>query len=115
MLCEERLMNISRLVDQSYIAEPKLDGQRAQLSTSIKARQSPATAAVALIPEHVGMAWLRDIEWPFESAIFDGEACAGDGHEGIQAVLTERNRAGGDMALTPLDQYAWNQLLCRLR
>jgi hypothetical protein len=33
------------------------------------------------------MAWLRDIAWPFESAIFDGEACAGDGHEGIQAVF----------------------------
>lgn len=46
------------------------------------------------------MAWLRDIKWPFHSAIFDGEACAGDGHEGIQAVFTERKRAGGDMAPT---------------
>ena len=32
---------------------------------------------------------------PFESAIFDGKACTGDGHEGIQAVFTERNRIGG--------------------
>jgi hypothetical protein len=23
--------------------------------------------------EHAGMAWLGDIAWPFESAIFDGE------------------------------------------
>lgn len=43
------------------------------------------------------------IEWPFESAIFDGEACAGDCHEGIQAVFTERNLVGGDMALVRLD------------
>jgi len=47
------------------------------------------------------MAWLRQIEWPFNSAIFDGEACAGDGHEGIQAVFTERNRHGRNMALVP--------------
>jgi hypothetical protein len=45
------------------------------------------------------MAWLRDIEWPFQSAVFDCEACAGDGHEGIQAVFAERKRRGGDMAL----------------
>ena len=49
------------------------------------------------------MAWLRQIEWPFNSAIFDGEACAGDGHEGIQAVFTERNRHGRDMALVLFD------------
>jgi hypothetical protein len=53
--------------------------------------------------EHAGMAWLREIVWPFNSAIFDGEACAGDGHEGIQAVFTERKRAGGDMALVMFD------------
>jgi hypothetical protein len=45
------------------------------------------------------MTSLRDIAWPFRSAIFDGESCAGDGHEGIQAVFTERNWVGGDMAL----------------
>jgi ATP-dependent DNA ligase len=49
------------------------------------------------------MAWLRDIAWPFESAIFDGEACAGDGHEGIDSVFVERKRPGGDMALVLFD------------
>jgi hypothetical protein len=49
------------------------------------------------------MGWLRSIEWQFESAIFDGEACAGDGHEGIQALFDERNRVGGDMALVLFD------------
>ena len=30
----------------------------------------------------------------FPSAIFDGEACAGDGHESIQALFIERNCKG---------------------
>jgi ATP-dependent DNA ligase len=37
------------------------------------------------------------------SAIFDGEACAGDGHEGIQSVVAERKRAGGEMVLVLFD------------
>jgi ATP-dependent DNA ligase len=52
---------------------------------------------------HPGMAWLPEIAWPFPSTVLDGEAVAGDGHEGIQAVFQERNRAGGDMALLPFD------------
>jgi hypothetical protein len=47
------------------------------------------------------MAWLDQIAWPFESAIFHGEARAGD--ERIQAVFTEGKRAGGDMALVLFD------------
>ncbi len=49
------------------------------------------------------MAWLREISWPVSSAIFDGEACAGDGHEGIHAVFEERRRPDGDMALVLFD------------
>ena len=102
MLCE-RLTNLSRLADCSYIAEPKLDGQRAQLHI----HQGHAVACYSRrgldLLEHPGMAWLRDLKWPFKSAIFDGEACAGDGHEGIQAVFNERRRVGGDMALVLFD------------
>jgi len=43
MLCE-RLSNISRLADHAYIAEPKLDGQRAQLHV----HQGRAVAATAV-------------------------------------------------------------------
>src|SRR5215470_12011882 len=86
MLCE-RLSNISRLADRAYIAEPKLDGQRAQLHV----HEGKAVACFSRrgldLLEHPGMAWLRDIAWPVASAIFDGEACAGGGHEGIQAVF----------------------------
>jgi hypothetical protein len=35
--------------------------------------------------------------------VLDGEAVAGDGHEGIQAVFTERNRVGGDLAFLAFD------------
>jgi len=45
MLCE-RLTNLSRLPDRAYIAEPKLDRQRAQLHV-LGTRRSPATADAA--------------------------------------------------------------------
>jgi ATP-dependent DNA ligase len=49
------------------------------------------------------MAWLRELAWPVDSAILDGEAVAGDGNEGIQAVFHERGRAGGAMAVILFD------------
>src|SRR5262245_18070749 len=70
-----------------YIAEPKLDGLRAQLHIL-------SGKAVACYSRR-GLAY---VEWPFSSAIFDGEPCAGDGYEGTQAVFTERNRHGGTLA-----------------
>jgi hypothetical protein len=48
--------------------------------------------------KHPGFAWLHELTWPIDAAVFDGEACAGDGHDGIQAVFTERKRRGGDLA-----------------
>jgi hypothetical protein len=35
--------------------------------------------------------------------VLDGEAVAGDGHEGIQSVFTERNRIGGELAFLAFD------------
>jgi len=102
MLCE-CLTSLSRLADRAYIAEPKLDGQRAQLHVHGERAVACYSRRGLDLLEHAGMAWLRQIAWPFRSAIFDGEACAGDGHEGIQAVFTERKRAGGDMALVLFD------------
>jgi len=102
MLCE-RLTDPRRLTDSRYIAEPKLDGQRAQLHVVDGAAVACLSRRGLELLRHPGMAWLRDIAWPFESAIFDGEACAGDGHEGIHAVFEERSRIGGDMALVLFD------------
>jgi len=81
VLCE-RLTNLSRLADRAFIAEPKLDGQG-------HAKRSPSSVAGRSMLRHPGIGRLRGIVWPFESAIFDGEACAGDGHEGIQAASME--------------------------
>jgi ATP-dependent DNA ligase len=36
-------------------------------------------------------------------AVLDGESCAGDGHEGIQAVFEQRNQIGGDMSFLAFD------------
>ena len=35
--------------------------------------------------------------------MFDGEACAGDGHEGVQRVFVERSRAAGDLSVVVFD------------
>ena len=68
-----RLEDLSRLADLRYIAEPKLDGQRAQV---VRGHQ---TAHVFSRPgrelsQLPGLAWLREIRWPVASAILDGEA-----------------------------------------
>ena len=59
MLCE-RLTNVSRLADRGYIAEPKLDGRRAQLHV----HEGRAVACYSRrgldLLEHAGMAWLVD-------------------------------------------------------
>jgi bifunctional non-homologous end joining protein LigD len=50
-----------------------------------------------------GLAWLREIQWPVASAVLDGEAVAGDGSEGIQAVFEARTRPGSPMAIAAFD------------
>src|SRR5262245_34702725 len=49
------------------------------------------------------MAWFGEIAWPVASAVLDGGACAGDGHEGIHAVFEERHSNGGTMAFAAFD------------
>jgi ATP-dependent DNA ligase len=97
-MLSERLTDPRKVADRRYIAEPKLDGQLAQLHVEHGEEVACFSRRGLDLLRHPGMAWLRSIQWPFESAVFDGEACAGDAHEGIQAVFTERNRIGGDMA-----------------
>ena len=89
-----RLEDPRRLADPRYSAEPKLDGQRAQLHVrdhrTVHAFSRPGRELIRL----PGLAWLREIRWPVASAVLDGEAVAGDGSEGIQAVFEARNRSG---------------------
>ncbi len=49
------------------------------------------------------MAWLRDLRWPVDQAVLDGEAVAGDGNEGVQDVFAQRGRPDGAMAVMVLD------------
>jgi bifunctional non-homologous end joining protein LigD len=102
MLCD-RLTDPARLADRRYVAEPKLDGQRAQLHVEHGRAMACYSRRGLDLLRHPGMAWLREVAWLFDSIVFDGEACAGDGHEGIQAVFTERKRPDGAMALVVFD------------
>src|SRR5262245_10106022 len=105
MLCE-RLTDPAPLQDQRYVAEPKLDGQRAQLHIHQGRTVACYSRRGLDLLRHAGMAWLREMTWPVASAVLDGEAVAGDGHEGIQAVFAERDKPGGDMAFMAFDILA---------
>jgi ATP-dependent DNA ligase len=98
-----RLEDPRRLADRRYIAEPKLDGQRAQIHVdghgTVHAYSRPGRELIRL----PGLAWLREIRWPIASAVLDGEVVAGDGSEGIQAVFEARHRQGSAMAFTAFD------------
>src|SRR5262245_18499360 len=105
MLCE-RLTDPARLSDRRYMAEPKLDGQRAQLHVEEGRAVACNSRRDEDLLRHAGMTWLREIAWPFNAAVLDGEACAGDGHEGIQAVFSESRRPSGAMSLVFFDLLA---------
>src|SRR5262245_15364165 len=107
MLCS-RLERLEGLTERCYIAEPKLDGQRAQVHISKGRTVACYSRPGRDLLRHAGMAWLRDLRWPIGATVLDGEACAGDGHEGIQAVFEERNREGGDMSFMAFDLLTLN-------
>src|SRR5215831_1873433 len=102
MLCS-RLERLERLTERHYFAEPKLDRQRAQVHIQDGRTMACYSRPGRDLLRHPGMAWLRALSWPVDAAVLDGEACAGDGHEGIQAVFEERNRDGGDMSFLAFD------------
>jgi ATP-dependent DNA ligase len=102
MLCS-RLEDAARLTDPRYVAEPKLDGQRAQLHVRQGRTVHLYSRPGRELLRHPGMAWLQGIAWPLASAVLDGEAVAGDGHEGIYSVFEERNKTGGDLAFLAFD------------
>ena len=111
-----RLEDPRRLADARYSAEPKLDGQRAQLHVpahrvgagEIRGLAS-GDAAHAFIRRGrelirlLGLAWLRELRWPITSAVLDGEAGAGDGSAGIPVVLAARHRPGSQIAFAAFD------------
>src|SRR5215813_6093930 len=99
MLCD-RLTSPEQLASGRFAAEPKLDGQRAQLHVQGGRTVACYSRRGLDLLVHPGMAWLRGLTWPVETAVFDGEATAGDGHESIHAVFEARKRPDdGAMAI----------------
>jgi hypothetical protein len=86
------LRDPSRLSDPRYVAEPKFDGQRAQIHVAggrtVAAYSRPGRSLLA----HAGLAWLHDVQWPVGYAVLDGEVCGDTGSDGIQTVLEARCR-----------------------
>jgi ATP-dependent DNA ligase len=105
MLCD-RLTDVHQLEDRRYVAEPKLDGQRAQLHVAGRRAVACYSRRKLDLLRHPGMAWLKEVEWPVEAAILDGEVCAGDGHLGVHAVLEHRRRPSDAMSLLAFDLLA---------
>jgi ATP-dependent DNA ligase len=63
-MLDTRLEGLRQLADPRYIAEPKLDGQRAQLHVrdhrTVHVYSRPGRELIGL-PR---LAWLREIRWP---------------------------------------------------
>src|SRR5262245_46663266 len=99
------LRDPSRLGDPRYVAEPKLDGQRAQVhiadGRTLAAYSRPGHSLLV----HPGLAWLRTVTWPANQAVLDGELCAASGMGGILDVFEARKSN-----LTPLSFLAFDVL-----
>jgi ATP-dependent DNA ligase len=85
MLCTS-LRDPNRLNDPNYIAEPKFDGQRAQIHVKAGRTVAAYSRRGLPLPRHPGLAWLCDVRWPVERAVLDGEVCGTTGSDGIQAA-----------------------------
>ncbi len=93
-----RLESPAQLAGRSLIAEPKLDGQRAQIHVADGRTTHCYSRPGRELLRHAGLAFLHELRWPVPDAILDGEIVAGDGHEGIHSVFAEREKPGGAMA-----------------
>src|SRR5262245_2354025 len=105
MLCST-LRDPSRLSDPRYVAEPKFDGQGAQIHVA-ESRTIAAYSRRALsLLGHAGLTWLRDVRWPVAQAVLDGEVCGNTGSDGIQSVLEARRQRGGVTCFVAFDVLA---------
>jgi ATP-dependent DNA ligase len=102
-MLSSRLTDPTLLAHPRYVAEPKLDGQRAQVHV-----ERGRTVAVYSRPGREllrlrGLAWLRDLRWPIKAAVLDGELFSGEGRDGIDAILTARNGDEDDVSFAAFD------------
>ena len=92
MLCT-RLTDPRRLDDRRYVAEPKFDGQRAQIHVAGGRTVAAYSRRRLDLLRHAGLAWLREVRWPVTQVVLDGEVRGETGSDGIQAVLEARGHA----------------------
>jgi ATP-dependent DNA ligase len=85
------------------MAEPKLDGQRAQIHVvhgrTVAAYSRPGRSLL----RELGLAWLREAAWPMRQGILDGELCAETGMEGILGVFEARKARHAPRAFVAFD------------
>jgi hypothetical protein len=102
-----RVEDPRRLADSRATAPSPSSTASAPYSTSAStAPSTPSAGAARSLSGFPGLAWLREIGWPVARAVLDGEAVAGDGSEGIQAVFEARTRPGNPMAFAAFDLLA---------
>jgi ATP-dependent DNA ligase len=89
MLCT-RLRDPIRLGDPRYVAEPTLDGQRAQIHVADGRTVAAFSRPGRNLLGERGLTWLRESAWPMRQGILDGELCAETGMEGILGVFEAR-------------------------
>jgi ATP-dependent DNA ligase len=102
MLCEV-LRDPFRLDDPRYAAEPKFDGQRAQVHVAGGRTVAAYSRRTLDLLRHAGLAWLPDVRWPIAQGVLDGELCGESGSDGIQAVLEARGRKDGVTSFLAFD------------
>jgi ATP-dependent DNA ligase len=104
MLCEI-LRDPARLEDRRYVAEPKFDGQRAQIHVAGGRTVAAYSRRELDLLRHPGCAWLREVWWPVTQAVLDGELCGQTGSEpgGVQSVLEARGRRDGVTCFVAFD------------
>jgi ATP-dependent DNA ligase len=97
------LRDPARLDDPQYAAEPKFDGQRAQVHVAGSRTVAAYSRRGLDLLRHPGVAWLAAIRWPVQQAVLDGELCGETGSDGVQAVLEARGRPDGITCFTAFD------------
>jgi ATP-dependent DNA ligase len=97
-----RLEQRALLADARYIAEPKLDGQRAQIHVAGDRTRAAYSRPGRELLRHRGLGWLRDFSG-VNQVVLDGELFSGDGAEGIDAILVARGGDGANVAFAAFD------------
>jgi ATP-dependent DNA ligase len=97
------LRDPAQLEDPRYVAEPKFDGQRAQVHVEGGRTVAAYSRRSLDLLRHAGLAWLRDVRWTVSQAVLDGEVCGDTGSDGIQSVLEARGRRDGVTSLVAFD------------